>query len=179
MKIVVYTGSFNPITRGHRCVMECAMETVGADKGLFVITAESYLRKKMLVKKGSPIILSDDVRKSMIESVSSINSKFEFAGKELGGITPSTVKTLKSIKRKYGPSELYILMGADKLGSVPKWTDIDSIIEAGDRECDAYIEMVRTGKMHNTYEELLIPVKYMNAVKEAYETGKCVEIFRG
>lgn len=54
--------------------------------------------------------------------------------------------------------------------------DIDSIIEAGDKECDAFIEMVRTGKMNNTYEELLIPVIYMNTVKEAYETGKCVEI---
>ena len=47
---------------------------------------------------------------------------------------------------------------------------------AGKRECDDFIEMLRTGKMTNTYEELSFPVFYLNAIKKAYETGKEVKI---
>lgn len=47
---------------------------------------------------------------------------------------------------------------------------------AASKECDAFVEMLRTGKMAQTYEQLVIPVYYMNAVKKAYETGENVYI---
>lgn len=43
-------------------------------------------------------------------------------------------------------------------------------------ECDAFVQMLRTGKMYNTYEQLVIPVFYMNAVEKAYKTGEKVII---
>lgn len=43
-------------------------------------------------------------------------------------------------------------------------------------ECDDFVEMLRSGKMSQTYEELIVPVYYMNAVKKAYETGKTIEV---
>ncbi len=46
----------------------------------------------------------------------------------------------------------------------------------GERECALFVEMLRTGKMPCTYDQLLMPVYYLNAVKEAYETGKTVDI---
>lgn len=46
----------------------------------------------------------------------------------------------------------------------------------GEAECDAFVEMLRTGKMAHSYEELCAPVFYLNAVKESYESGKPVEI---
>lgn len=45
-----------------------------------------------------------------------------------------------------------------------------------EKECQSFVDVVRKGQMHYTYEELMAPVYYMNAVKEAYETGKTVEI---
>ena len=44
------------------------------------------------------------------------------------------------------------------------------------KECDAFINMLRTGEMPYSYEKLAVPVFYMNAVKEAYETGKTVAV---
>ena len=38
-------------------------------------------------------------------------------------------------------------------------------------ETAAFVEMLRTGKMSHTYEELIAPVYYMNAIKESYENG--------
>lgn len=47
---------------------------------------------------------------------------------------------------------------------------------AGAREIDEFVQMLRTGKMGNTYEELAFPVFYLNAIKKAYETGEEVKI---
>ncbi|MBR6772262.1 MAG: Gfo/Idh/MocA family oxidoreductase [Clostridia bacterium] len=55
-----------------------------------------------------------------------------------------------------------------KSGSVVKAVDLSMI---GAKNCEAFVNMLRTGRMPRTYEELLAPVKYLNAVKKAYETG--------
>ena len=46
----------------------------------------------------------------------------------------------------------------------------------GAKNCAAFVNMLRTGCMPRTYEELLAPVVYLNAVKKAYETGEKVEM---
>lgn len=60
-------------------------------------------------------------------------------------------------------------------GSQTRHADID-ISMCGKAECDVFVEMLRTGKMSHTYEELIAPVLYLNAVKTSYETGRLVEI---
>jgi len=39
-----------------------------------------------------------------------------------------------------------------------------------------FATMLRTGKMPQSYEELVYPVLYMNAIKESYENGKTVPL---
>lgn len=38
-------------------------------------------------------------------------------------------------------------------------------------ECENFAHMLRTGEMDQSYEELILPVYYLNAVKKSYETG--------
>lgn len=38
-------------------------------------------------------------------------------------------------------------------------------------ECQIFVDMLRTGKMAHSYEELVWPVYYLNAIKKSYETG--------
>ena len=47
---------------------------------------------------------------------------------------------------------------------------------AGKKECEDFVNMLRTGEMSQTYKQLVVPVYYMKAVKEAYETGKTVAV---
>ena len=51
-----------------------------------------------------------------------------------------------------------------------------SLDGCGEKECDAFVEMLRTGKMAHSYEELAAPVFFLNAVKRSYESGKPEEI---
>lgn len=128
-KIVIMTGSFNPITSAHRKLLEEGIELVGADKGLFVCTNNDYLTQKIIVKKKErrPFILTEDTRKEMIESLKETNNKIEFGGYELGGESPSTSRTLKGIMKKYHDSLFYFLVGADKLKGIPNWTNVEEI----------------------------------------------------
>ncbi|MBQ1222676.1 MAG: Gfo/Idh/MocA family oxidoreductase [Oscillospiraceae bacterium] len=59
-----------------------------------------------------------------------------------------------------------------KSGSEAKKIDLSMI---GAKNCAAFVKMLRTGQMPRSYEELLAPVRYLNAVKKAYETGERVE----
>ena len=45
-KSVVMGGSFNPPTRAHVQLMEYAIETIDACRGIFVPTAHDYVAKK-------------------------------------------------------------------------------------------------------------------------------------
>lgn len=54
-----------------------------------------------------------------------------------------------------------------------KMVCLDYIYE---RECNIFIEMLRTGKMEHSYEELIAPVYVLTAIKKAYETDQEVAI---
>ncbi len=57
--------------------------------------------------------------------------------------------------------------------TVFKELDVSKIYQ---HECDAFAKMLRTGKMEQTYEELVMPVAYIAAIEKAYETGEEQEI---
>ena len=128
-KIVVLTGSFNPITKAHRMIVENAVNKVGADLGLLFIVSDDYLKNKIIIKKkeNRPFILSEDLRKKMIDSLGEEFPKIKFGGVEVGGLNPATVKTLKKVKKTYKDYDIYFSIGADKLQSISHWTDIESI----------------------------------------------------
>ena len=58
-------------------------------------------------------------------------------------------------------------------GGVHKEVTLDECFK---KECDVFVEMLRSGKMPCTYEDLFMPVLYMNAVMESVKTGKEVKI---
>ena len=130
-KLVVLTGSFNPITKAHRLILDSAVNKVNADLGLLVIVSDDYLNKKIILKNKDkrPFILSEEVRKEMIDSLASEFPHIRYEGVELGKESPSTVKTLKKIQKLYKDYELYFSLGADKLRGFSHWNDIETIFE--------------------------------------------------
>ena len=74
-KIVVFTGSFNPVTRAHFGIISDAVSKFGADEGVFIATDNKYLTKKSLLKTKIPsnFILSEATRAEMIRSLNAEN----------------------------------------------------------------------------------------------------------
>ena len=136
-KIVVLTGSFNPVTVAHYQIMSDAVEKTKADEGIFVTTNNQYLTKKSLleVKVPSKFILSEQTRGDMLRSLAEENPKLGYWGNEIGGISANTYKTLVKImkdKKKQYPGEditLLFLFGADKLKQISHWDNADKMIE--------------------------------------------------
>ena len=122
MKICVFFGSFNPLTKAHISALKTAVEAIGADKGLFVATNGQYLKRKT-VKIDDPFYLSEDERKAIIENICASEQKLEFACFELGGINPSRFKTLCKILKQYPDAEIYEIQGADKVHTLLKSSD--------------------------------------------------------
>ena len=139
-RIVVMTGSFNPVTKAHYAVISDAVAKTNADEGVFVATNGKYLKKKILLKTEdrSGFILSEEQRSGMLRSLSRENPKLSYWGTELGGAYPSTyttlVRLLKDKKKQYPGEEikLFFLFGADKLKEFPNWKNAEEIIQMCD-----------------------------------------------
>ena len=77
MKIAVLFGSFNPMTNAHMTAMKKAVESLNADRGLFVATNGDYLKRKT-VKINDPFYLTEDERREIIEKVCEGEDKLSF-----------------------------------------------------------------------------------------------------
>ena len=128
-KVIALTGSFNPVTVAHYKILSDAVERFYADEGVFIATDDKYLSRKALLKKNPPsnFILPETMRGEMLSLLAEDNSKLSYWGVEIGGVSPSTYRTLVKLmkdKQKQYPGEeikLYFLFGADKLSQMPRW----------------------------------------------------------
>jgi len=68
---------------------------------------------------------------------------------------------------------LYLANVCSKEGNLYKKIDLS---KCGEAECESFVNMLRTGEMAHSYRQLVMPVCYMQAIKESYETGKPVDI---
>ncbi|MBQ8448839.1 MAG: TIGR02452 family protein [Clostridia bacterium] len=134
-KLIVLTGSFNPVTIAHYKILSDAVEKYGADEGIFIATNDEYLICKSLLQTTPPsnFILPESVRGKMIRSLAANNPKLNYWGAELGGVAADTYKTLVKLlkdKLKQYPGEeitLYFLFGADKLEEIPYWSHAEEM----------------------------------------------------
>ena len=106
-------GSFNPPTLAHYILMREAIDSLDADKGIFVPVSDAYLRRK-LRHAHPPVVLSPEMRVRMLKSICT-DSRMSVSENEIGTIEPRTMPTLKELHEEYPDAELYFLMGADKL----------------------------------------------------------------
>ncbi len=76
------------------------------------------------------------------------------------------------LEHSYSSYSGAVFGGSGSISEVKK-VDVSNIFRL---ECEAFVDMLRTGKMTHSYEELIAPVFFIEAVKRAYETGKTIDI---
>jgi nicotinate-nucleotide adenylyltransferase len=124
MKTALFGGTFDPVHKGHIGVARSAVEIIGADKLIFVPARRSALKGELPVASGVD-------RLQMIRLAITGIGKFEVSEWELRRPAPGyTVETVRYFRGKLGPdAKLYWLLGADSVAELPRWYEIEELID--------------------------------------------------
>ena len=115
-KIGIYGGTFDPIHHGHLILAREALERVGLEKVIFVPAAVSPFKEVPAAGAG--------LRLAMLRVAIDGEAAFEIDDCELRRPPPSyTIETIREIRRRESQSDLYYLIGADNLPTLPRWHD--------------------------------------------------------
>lgn len=123
MRLGIFGGTFDPPHIGHLVVAQVAMEEVGLDRVLFVPANVNPLKVGKQVTPG-------EHRLRMVELATAYHPQFDAWDWELRQEGPSyTVNTLEYIHEQHPESELFLIIGADNLRILPKWKNVERIVE--------------------------------------------------
>ena len=115
-RIGMFGGTFDPPHLGHLLLAECARETLGLDRVVFV---PARVAPHKVGRGMTPV----EVRLRLLRAALR-GTGFALSTLEVRRPGPSyTVDTLEALKRLYPEAELHLLVGADSLLDLPTWRD--------------------------------------------------------
>ena len=163
-RIGVYGGSFNPPHIGH---IQAAREAVAALKldRMILIPAGVAPHKSLPEVSATP-----RQRLEMLSIAAEGEPKLELSAMELEREGPSyTWQTLRTLGERYPGAELTLMVGSDRLLSLPKWKQAEEIVKTA-----AIAVVPRGGKQE---KNLLLPgihaLEEMGATVTTAETVPC------
>ena len=128
-KVVVMGGSFNPPTYGHLQLMKSAIEAIDASQGIFVPAAHDYVAKKMKRQKCPQDTLSESLRLEMLESFCKMDSRLTVSSIQISKMRSGCdYEMLEDIQADLPNTEIYFVVGSDKLYILPRWRTIDKLL---------------------------------------------------
>ncbi len=123
-KIILFGGTFDPVHTGHIEVAQAAAEKIGAKKAILIPARRSPHKNQ------KPVAIDID-RIAMLKLAIKDKNLFQISTIELNRAEPSyTIDTIHQLKQKFGGDcELYWLIGADMLKSLPLWHKVIELMD--------------------------------------------------
>lgn len=121
MRIGLYGGSFDPVHWGHLLVAHAALEELSLDRLVFLPASQSPFKPGTTPAPGS-------VRSRMLRTALAGEPHFAVDESELrrGGIS-YTIDTVLALTAEQPTAELFWLIGADHVPTLPKWRAADQL----------------------------------------------------
>jgi len=115
--IGLFGGSFDPVHLGHLLVAQAAVEELGLDRLCFILAAKSPFKPE---SQPSPVA----ERLRLLRLALAGKAKYEVDEQEVkrGGIS-YTIDTLRDYAKRFPGAELFYLIGADHVASLPGWRE--------------------------------------------------------
>lgn len=127
-RLGIFGGSFDPVHLGHLLLAESAREELELEKIVFVPAGQSPLKKNL------PYTCAED-RWRMLRLAIEDNPFFFASRVELDREPPSyTIETVDHFRRIYPETDLWLIIGEDNLGDLPRW-----------RECNRLLSLIKIG----------------------------------
>lgn len=122
-RLGLFGGSFDPVHLGHVLVAQAAREELELERVFFIPTACSPFKQE---NQPAP----ESMRARMLRLALAGHAAYEVDELEFrrGGVSYS-VDTLRHYRQRYPEAELYWLIGADNLASLPKWRHATELVE--------------------------------------------------
>ena len=116
-RIGLFGGSFDPVHLGHLLVAQAAGEELALDRLFFIPAAQSPFKPS--AQPASPALRERMLRLSLVGQ-----SNCEIDTQELtrGGVS-FTIDTVRDYTRRFPQAELFYLIGADHVPTLPKWRE--------------------------------------------------------
>lgn len=125
MKIAVYSGSFNPLHKGHQAIMEYLTNEKGFDWVYLIVSPQSPF------KDASNNLTAHDRYLAAIDAVCRHPELHVWVDDiELTMEPPQyTIKTLDALKLREPENDFTLVIGADNLASFRGWRDSERILK--------------------------------------------------
>jgi nicotinate-nucleotide adenylyltransferase len=120
LNIAIYGGSFDPVHIGHEMIINVLSRISYIDKLIVVPTYLNPFKKYYLLHPQDRF----DILTHMCETNPEVLiSDFEIKRNEA---TPS-ILTVEHYKKKYNPTKIYLIIGADNLQTLPLWDNFEKL----------------------------------------------------
>ena len=125
-KILVFGGTFNPLSIAHGDLFLYAKNYLKASKGILLPTGDRFI--KCWKHYSSNDVIDSKIRLEILEKFVSLHSNIYLNLDEYNQITYKTYDTLKRIYMSNQNSEIYFLLGNEKISEIFKWYKIDDLL---------------------------------------------------
>ncbi|MCX7867683.1 nicotinate-nucleotide adenylyltransferase [Limisphaera sp. VF-2] len=121
-RLGLFGGSFDPVHVGHLLAARAAIEELGLDRLFFIPAAQSPF------KAGQPPVAPPAERLRLLRLALAGQTDCLVDDSEIrrGGIS-YTVETLREYARRYPGAELFYLVGADHVPTLPRWREAEEV----------------------------------------------------
>ncbi|MTI81511.1 MAG: nicotinate-nucleotide adenylyltransferase [Firmicutes bacterium] len=122
--IAIMGGTFDPIHYGHLVAAEQVRHEFQCEQVLFIPASIPPHKDKRLI---SPVVH----RLAMTQMAVVTNDYFTVSTLEIDRSGPSyTIDTVKAVKEKYNPDNLYFITGADAVLEIISWKNVEQLLSA-------------------------------------------------
>lgn len=116
-RIGIYGGSFDPVHNAHLLVAQAAVEELALDRLIFVPAARSPFKPD-----SEPAPAKERLR--LLRLALAGRPEFSIDEQEIGrGGVSYTIDTVRNLQARHPDAELFYLVGADHIASLPKWKE--------------------------------------------------------
>jgi nicotinate-nucleotide adenylyltransferase len=114
-RLGLFGGSFNPVHSGHLILAQTAEEELGLDRVFFILAAQSPFKQG---RQPAPA----QARLRWLNLALAGRSRWEVDTREIQREGPSyTIDTLRDYRRLFPLAQLFYVIGADHVASLPQW----------------------------------------------------------